>query len=105
MLNNEEADWVRLTLQSSGWQRVMMPRIAQRGKEALRLLVLFPGERPQGAIDDNKLRAVISEAEWLLTSFENEVKMNLEERRREELLRQENEANPHAPNEPPAANP
>lgn len=88
MLSNEEADWVRLTLQTNGWQRVMMPRIAQRGKEALRQLVLFPGERQQG-FDDNKLRAIISEAEWLLTAFENEVKMNLEERRKEEALRQE----------------
>ena len=45
MLNEEQIQKVRQTLQSSGWNEVMYPLYLQRGKAALKSLTLSAEER------------------------------------------------------------
>jgi hypothetical protein len=97
-LNEDQVGKVRLLLASSGWNDVMAPAIAKRAQEALKLLVLHPAERrgTDKELSDDILRVRVQEAEWMLGAWLNEVKVFEQNRRLEELERQENGANPQS---------
>lgn len=86
-LNEEQVGKVQLLLASSGWNEVMRPLIAQRGRHALDALVLSPAERKGEFKDvpDDVLRARIQECEWMLAAWGNEVAVFNHNRRLEEL--------------------
>ena len=78
----------------------MRPIIAQRANDAIKALILLPSERKaEGNEDDKKvpgdsdLRARIREAEWMLSAFENEVRIFDINRARDEAERNDG-ANP-----------
>jgi hypothetical protein len=107
MLNPDQIDKLRVLLQTSGWNEVVKPAIAERGRQVQKMWAMMPSERPEPykGVDDaiaiNMLRGRFSELEWMLLAFENEVKVHDYNRRLEELERQPSDpANPDA-----AANP
>lgn len=73
MFSPEEIDKVRLLLSTSGWNDVMRPRIENRLKGFIKLLVLHPSERAEEHRDDSALRVRIQELEWMLVSWQNEI--------------------------------
>ena len=91
-LNEDQVQKVRLLLQSSGWNDVVKPAIAQRANAAIKNLILTPAERTGEfkEMDDSAIRAQIREAEWLLAVFVNEVAVFDHNRRLDELQRQDN---------------
>jgi hypothetical protein len=98
-LNEDQVGKIRGLLQSSAWNDVMKPAIAQRANAAIKALILTPAERSgeYKDMDDAAIRAQIREAEWLLAVFVNEVAVFDHNRRVEELQRQddpETTANP-----------
>jgi hypothetical protein len=98
-LNEDQIGKIRGLLQSSAWNDVMKPAIAQRANAAIKALILTPAERSgeYKDMDDAAIRAQIREAEWLLAVFVNEVAVFDHNRRVEELQRQddpETTANP-----------
>ena len=73
----------------------MAPVIRNRANAAIKALVLHPSKR-QGDFEnlpDEDLRAMIREAEWMLSAWSNEVRIFDHNRARDELERQD-EANP-----------
>lgn len=95
-LNEEQIQKVRLMIAGSGWNDVVRPVLAKRAQDALKALVLHPGERggEYKNITDDQLRVRIQEAEWMLTCWTNEIAVFEHNRRLEELERQQNGANP-----------
>ena len=88
MLTNDEVDKVRLTLSTAGWNEIMRPRIENKVRSYIKLLILHPSERQEKDRDDAALRVRIEELEWLLTAFQNEITVNLHNRQGDELARQ-----------------
>lgn len=91
MITAEQADKLRLVLASSGWNDVIKPVIAQRAHEAIKTLCLADSERigQFKELDDSSLRGIIREGEWMLSVWENELKVYDHNRRLDELGRQE----------------
>jgi hypothetical protein len=90
MLSSEQIDKVRLTLQTSGWNEVMMPAYKMRATEAIKALCLAPEER-QGqfkGLDDSTLRAIVRETEWMLNVWVNEINVFEMNRLTEERMSQ-----------------
>lgn len=94
MLGEEDIQKVRLVLASDGWNHVMKPALHRRGTQALKALALT---RPERAVqmkgsdfdtDDDVLRAMIRESEWMLSAWDNEVLVFEHNRKRDELARQ-----------------
>jgi hypothetical protein len=99
MLNSEQIQKVRQTLQTSGWTEVMLPVILNRGKAALQALTLSPEERLRGGgefkdTDDFLLRAFIRDCEWMVACWQNEIKVFELNRQMEELQSRENGGEP-----------
>lgn len=94
MLNDEQVSKVRQVLMLSGWNEVMRPALVQRGHEAIKALVLSQAERStqyKGTAfdtDDNVLRAIIRDCEWMTACWANEVAASEHNRRLDELERQ-----------------
>lgn len=88
-LTEEQVDKVRLVLASAGWNDVMKPAYAQRAHEAVKTLVLNKEERAGQFKDlgDDQLRAIIRECEWMLSVWDNEVKVSNHNRTLDELDR------------------
>lgn len=90
-LNPDQIDKLRLTLAASGWNDVMKPAIINRGKTAVKALVLTKAEREREfkdtdfATDDDVLRAVIRDCEWMASVWDNEVRVADFNRKRDEL--------------------
>jgi hypothetical protein len=94
-LNEEQIDKIRLVLQSTGWNDVMRPALENRGRGALKALALSRSERAEqfkgGDLDtdDDILRAIIRDCEWMVSVWSNEVSVFDYNRRRDELDRQD----------------
>jgi len=103
MLDLEAIQKVRLTLAGDGWNHVMKPAIVNRGRQALKALALTRSERAadfKGTdfdTEDDVLRAVIRDCEWMAVVWDNEVQIHDRNRRLDELER--------AGQEPTTANP
>jgi hypothetical protein len=95
MLNDEEVQQVKLVLSLGGWNNVMRPRIENRSRQATKALVLSRAERTSQFAgqdfdtDDDVLRAIIRDCEWMIYSWLNEVAVADQNRRRDELDRQD----------------
>ena len=104
MINDEQAQKLRLALSSSGWNDVMRPAIENRGRAAVKALVLTRTERAaqyKGQdldTDDDVLRAIIRDCEWMLACWVNELKVWDYNRRRDELDRSDSNDGPAAAN-------
>ena len=102
MLDPDQLTKIRMTLQTSGWNDVMKPAIQDRGRSAVKALVLTRSERAtayKGShfdTEDDVLRAIIHDAEWLAVCWDNELQVAEYNRRRDELDRQQDDtgANP-----------
>lgn len=90
-LNPDQIEKVRLTLVTSGWNDVMRPSITNRGHNAVKALVLTRSERTavyKGSdfdTDDDVLRAMIRDCEWMVSAWDNEVRVADHNRRLDEL--------------------
>ena len=90
-LNQEQVQKVRLVLASTGWNDVMRPALENRGRQALKALTLSRTERA-GAYkgtdfdtDDDVLRAIIRDCEWMAVVWTNEIAVSEHNRRLDEL--------------------
>ena len=86
-LNEEQVQKVRLVLASAGWNDVMRPVYANRAHQAIKTLCL---SRPERAgefkdVDDETLRAIIRECEWMVNVWNNEIHVQEYNRKRDEL--------------------
>ena len=99
-LNQEQVQKVRLVLAASGWNDVMRPALENRGRQALKALTLSRTER--GAAfkgtdfdtDDDVLRAIIRDCEWMVVVWQNEIAVAEHNRRLDELESQPNGTTP-----------
>lgn len=94
-MNEDQIQKVIEVLNASGWREVMQPAYANRAKGALSALALSPDERKESRtewkdMDDPQLRAIIRECEWMLGVWQNQVVVYHENRRRDELAREQN---------------
>ena len=95
MIDEVEAQKLRVTLTTSGWHEVMRPRLANRARQATKALVLSAAERSREFAgtdydtDDNVLRAIIRDCEWMTVCWNNELSVFDQNRRTDELLRQD----------------
>lgn len=100
MLEPAEIEKVRLVLASSGWNDVIKPRLMARGRTSLKALALTRSERAieykqtDFDVEDDMLRAMIREAEWMAVSWDNEVSVANANRLRDELDAGNTTANP-----------
>lgn len=77
MFEQEQIDALRVLMAGAGWRNVMQPAIALRGKSALRALCIEPEQREGEwkGHDDKSLRATVRECEWMLSAWENHVRI------------------------------
>lgn len=93
MLNDEQVQKVRQTLSTSGWNDVMRPALENRAREAMKALTHSRTERAgsyKGThfdTDDDILRAIIRDCEWMVVCWQNEVQVAEYNRQRDELDR------------------
>ena len=93
-LNDEQVQKVRLVLASSGWNDVMRPALENRCRQAVKSLTLTRSERAtqyKGTdfdTDDDVLRALIRDCEWMVVVWANELSVAEHNRRVDELDRQ-----------------
>jgi len=98
MLTDEEVQKVRLVMASLGWNDVILPAIVNRGKQAVKALVMSRAERSnqfKGTdfdTDDDVLRALIRDCEWMMATWTNELAVAEHNRRLDELDRQNMDA-------------
>lgn len=91
MLNEDQIQKLRLALQTSGWNDVIKPAIHRRGAQALKALALTRAERSREFVrsdfdtEDDVLRAIIRDCEWMVVCWDNEVLVHEENRKRDEL--------------------
>lgn len=91
MLDPEQIDKIRLVLASDGWNHVMKPLVMNRAKLALKSLALTRSERSvemKGTdfdTDDDVLRAIIRDCEWMAVVWGNEIVTFDHNRRLDEL--------------------
>lgn len=92
MLDEASIQKVRLVLASDGWNHVIKPLVARRGQQAINALKMTRSERAGSNLkgsdydtDDDVLRAMIRECEWMLVVWDNEVAVYEANRRRDEL--------------------
>ena len=92
-LNPDQVDKVRQLLSSAGWNDVILPAIKQRGQQAVKALVLSRSERSgvfKGSDSDNEddvLRAIVRDCEWMTVVWANELLVAEHNRRLDELDR------------------
>lgn len=91
MLAEEEIQKIRLVLYSDGWNHVMKPLILKRGRSAIGSLTLTRAERAKEFkgtdfdTEDDVLRAMIRDCEWMASCWDNEVRVHDANRRNDEL--------------------
>jgi hypothetical protein len=90
MLNEEQIDKLKLTMSTDGWNEVILPLVASRGREAITALVLDPTERSgeYKGMDDGMIRQRARAVEWLLSILRNELAAADHNRALDELDRQ-----------------
>ena len=90
-LNEDQIQAVRMTTATQGWTEVMKPALLNRGRLAVRALVCAPSEREKEfkgtdfVTDDNVLRAIIRDCEWMTVVWDNEINVAEANRQRDEL--------------------
>jgi hypothetical protein len=93
-LTGEQLDKVRLVLMSPGWNDVIRPALENRGRNAIKALCLTRAERSKAMAgqpfdtDDDVLRSMIRECEWMISIWTNEVQVAEHNRQLDELDRQ-----------------
>lgn len=93
MLNEDQINKIRVVLTGDGWNDVMKPKIADRARTAIKALTLSRSERATSYAktvfdtDDDVLRAMIREDEWMVTAWENELLVHDRNARLDELDR------------------
>jgi hypothetical protein len=98
MLTEDEVQKVRLVMASLGWNDVIRPAIENRGRQAVKALVLSRSERAnqfKGTdfdTDDDVLRALIRDCTWMVAVWTNELAAAEHNRRLDELDRQNMDA-------------
>lgn len=96
MLTSQEAEWLQITMNTEGWRRVVQPRIAGRAKEVVKACCVPPFKR-QGDLaqaSQEQLWAIVSEAEWFLTHFEEELRVHRSNSLQEQAIMQDGLGNP-----------
>lgn len=94
MLSPGQIQMVRLTLTTDGWTKVMLPALQQRVLLATKSLCLTRSERAvqyKGSdydVEDDVLRAMIRDVEWMTFAWVNEIRVHDQNRQRDELVRQ-----------------
>jgi hypothetical protein len=94
MLSNDQCQKIRQTVSTSGWVEVMQPALVNRGHQAVKALCLSRSERATAYkggdfdTDDEILRAIIRDCEWMIAVWKNEIAANEVNRRADELDRQ-----------------
>ena len=105
MINDEQAQKLKLVLSTSGWNDVMKPTIENRGRQAVKALTLTRSERAaqlKGTdydTEDDVLRAMIRDCGWMIELWQRELYAWDHNQRLDELDRQESNQGT------PAANP
>lgn len=99
MLNDDQAQNLRVTLATSGWNQIILPSALSRGRDALKALCLNPDERKERGGDfknknDDQLRQIVEESERFASIWQNELNVYDFNRRQEELQRQQNGQEP-----------
>ncbi len=90
-LNADQLEAVKMTTTTRGWTDVMKPALVNRGRMAVKALVLTPTERETEfkgtdfATEDNVLRAIIRDCEWMTVVWDNEMNVAEANRQRDEL--------------------
>ena len=103
-LNDEQIQKVRQTLYTAGWNDVMRPALENRGRQALKALTLSRTERTgqfkgnDMDTDDDVLRAIIRDIEWMLSVWTNEINVSEYNRKLDELERQNTDEATAIPN-------
>ena len=89
-LNEEQIEKLRLTTSTAGWNDVILPIVAGRGRQAIEALLLDPSERGGEFknMSDDAIRARARAVEWLLAVLRNELAAATHNRRLDELDRQ-----------------
>ena len=92
-LNDEQIDKLRLTVNTDGWNQVILPIVAGRGRQAIEALLLDPAERTGEfkEMTDDSIRARARAVEWLLSVLRNELAAAEHNRRLDELDRQQDQ--------------
>lgn len=94
MLNPEDVEKVRLVIHSAGWNDVIRPALLRRGAEAVKALVMSRTERAERYAksdlntDDDVLRAIVRDVEWMASVWLNEIAVADHNRRLDELQSQ-----------------
>lgn len=98
-LNDEQIEKLRLTVGTDGWNEIILPLVAGRGRQAIEALLLEPAERTgeYKGMDDASIRARARAVEWLLAVIRNELAAADHNRRLDELDRQGQETPPANP--------
>jgi hypothetical protein len=100
MLSEEQIDKIRLVLSTDGWNHVIKPAVMNRAKLALKALALTRGERTEDFkgtdfnAEDDILRAMIRDCEWMAVAWDNEISVFEHNRRVDELSAASPAANP-----------
>ena len=82
MLSADEVQEIRLVLATRGWNHVIKPAVMNRGRQALKALALTRSERAQQFAgtdfntEDDVLRAMIRDCEWMSVVWDNEVRVH-----------------------------
>ena len=93
-LNPEQIDKIRVLLAGGGWNDVMKPAIENRGRQAVKALTLARTERATQMAgtdfdtEDDVLRAIIRDCNWMVVCWYNELSVADHNRRLDELDRQ-----------------
>ena len=103
-LDADQIQKVRQTLFTAGWREVIAPAIANRGRNALKSLALSRTERVSAYkgtdfdTDDDVLRAIIRDCEWMISVWTNELAVAEHNRTLDELDRQNSTQDPAGAN-------
>lgn len=93
IFSEEELNSLRQVVYSDGWTKIIRPALLKRGSEAMKSLLLSRAERSKKYAgsefdtEDDVLRAMVRNVEWLAAAFSNEVLIAEHNRRLDELQR------------------
>ena len=80
---------IRALLASAVWNTDIKPALAERARGLIKTLVLSEAERPQPSQPEDMIRGRIQEIEYILSAFENEIRVFDHNRLRDELDRRQ----------------
>jgi hypothetical protein len=93
-LSEDDAQKLRQTMMTSGWNEIILPTLERRGQQALKALVLSRPERAAAYkstdfdTDDDVLRAIIKDCAWMAKIWVAETSAAEHNRQVDELDRQ-----------------